>query len=416
MTEPLVFVHAADLHLDAPFRRVSAEDPAVRAACLEATFAAFERIVDVCLERDAAFLLIAGDAYNTADRSIRAQSRFRAAVDRLADAGIHTFAVCGNHDPATGWTAGLAMPEHVTYFSVDEVERIAYPSEEEPRCVLYGRSYARASETRNLAAGFRAKPDDPFSIGILHANVGGQPGYEPYAPCSLDDLRAARMDYWALGHIHKRMTLSEDPPVIYPGSPQGLDPNEIGEHGCIVVTVTDGEASTEFIETGQMVWDTVEVDLSQVGTIDEVMSHVESSCERARHDAAGRPSIVRVDLVGRTGVHAQLGRERVIDDLAEEIRTAQLARSPWVWLDRVRDLTRPEIDLEALRVGEGFASELVRIADEIARTGEDAQLLADALAPLHRQLDGVALDLDATDVLERARDMCLDHLLAGEDG
>ena len=28
-------------------------------------------------------------------------------------------------------------------------------------------------------------------------------------------------DYWALGHIHKRTILSENPPIIYPGNIQG---------------------------------------------------------------------------------------------------------------------------------------------------------------------------------------------------
>ncbi len=415
MTEPLVFVHAADLHLDAPLRRVDAADPAVRQTCVEATFAAFERIVDVCLERGAAFLIIAGDAYNTAERSIRAQSRFRAGADRLAAAGVRVFAVCGNHDPATGWTAGLSMPGNVTYFSAEQVERIVFPSEAEPRCVLYGRSYARAAETRNLAAEFRATPGDPFSIGVLHANVGGDQRYEPYAPCSLDDLRAAQMDYWALGHIHAHGVLSADPPVIYPGSPQGLDPTEAGGHGCIVVTVAGDEVSTEFVETGQVVWETSTIELGPVATIDEVMSLVEATCERAREAACGRPAIVRVDLAGRADVHGLLTPDRVIPDLTEEIRASQLSGHPWVWLDRVRDLTRPAIDLEALRAGEGFASELVRICDEIAGSGEADDLLAEALAPLHRALDGGALDLDAPEILGRARDACLDHLLAGED-
>ncbi|MDP2233106.1 MAG: metallophosphoesterase, partial [Actinomycetota bacterium] len=165
MSEPLVFVHAADLHLDAPFRRVDAADPRVRDACVEATYEAFERIVETCLERDAAFLVIAGDAYNTAERSFRAQSRFRAAAARLAEAGVRIYLVGGNHDPITAAAGALAMPDNVHVFSATEVERVAFPDAVAPRCVLYGRSYGRPRETSNLARGFARGADDPFAVG-----------------------------------------------------------------------------------------------------------------------------------------------------------------------------------------------------------------------------------------------------------
>ena len=80
---------------------------------------------------------------------------------------------------------------------------------------------------------------DDLAIGVLHANVGDREGHGPYAPCSLEDLRAARMDYWALGHIHQPEVLDHSPHTAYAGCPQGLDPTETGERGCWLVTLDE---------------------------------------------------------------------------------------------------------------------------------------------------------------------------------
>ena len=46
---------------------------------------------------------------------------------------------------------------------------------------------------------------------MLHCSVEGSPTQDRYAPCSLDDLRAAGLDAWALGHVHERRILARHP-------------------------------------------------------------------------------------------------------------------------------------------------------------------------------------------------------------
>ena len=120
---PVTFVHAADLHLDAPFQGIDASDDRVRSALVAATYEALDRIVGICLDEQVDFLVISGDVYNSRDKSLRSQFRFQSAMERLAEAGIHVFVAQGNHDPAEGWSAGLPMPETVHYFSTARVEK-----------------------------------------------------------------------------------------------------------------------------------------------------------------------------------------------------------------------------------------------------------------------------------------------------
>ena len=413
MRDGVVFVHAADLHLDAPFVGISAEDARVGSVLADATYRAFERVIDVCIERSADFLVIAGDVYNSADRSLRAQLRFSREMERLAEAGIGAFVAHGNHDPASGWSAGLRLPETVRVFPTDRVARFEVERDGEVVAAVYGRSFGRAAETDNLARGFSRQEGEPVAVAVLHANVGGQPDHDPYAPASLDDLRAARMDYWALGHIHKQQELSRDPWAVYPGSPQGLNPKETGSHGCAVVTVSGGGAlDVEYVECAAVTWHAIGVDVSSAGSIDDVRRALRDECERVRREAACAV-VARVTLTGRTPAHAGLARPGVIEDLFGDVRTDLAAETPWLWLDRLADRTRPEIDIDAVRRGADFASEAVRVADELAADPAALAALISGIAePVAATLPGYEPAIDAEELLALARDGALDLLLA----
>ena len=59
--ESLRFIHAADLHLDSPFRGLAQTAPKLRDQLQSATIGALDRIVDHTIESKADFLVIAGD-------------------------------------------------------------------------------------------------------------------------------------------------------------------------------------------------------------------------------------------------------------------------------------------------------------------------------------------------------------------
>ena len=415
MSRSFSFVHTADLHLDAPFAGVDATDERVRAALVSATYDALERIADLAIGRDAAFVLVAGDAYNSRDRSVRAQLRFRAVLERLEAAGIAVYLVNGNHDPAGGFTAGISMPGNVRYFDTGKVERIEVADDAgETLCALYGRGYPSASVRDNYAAGFVRDATDETAIGVLHANVGGQPGYEPYAPCSLEDLRAARMDYWALGHIHKPLDLGSEPTIRYPGSPQGLNPKEDGPHGCWFVTMERGAViAEEFVETASVRWARAEIDAGPLEDLDALRTALRTTGEEQREAASGCPVVMRIDLTGRGNLYDELASGTNLADLVEELREEQLSGEPWLWLDRVRNLTRAPVDVDFLRGVEEFTGDLVREADALLADPAAAQeFLGEALGDIDAALGG--RPRDAAALVERARDLCLDALTKEE--
>lgn len=408
------FVHAADLHLDAPFKGVDASDARVRGALLASTFEAFERIVALCVAEKVDFLLIAGDVYNSRDRSTASQFRFQAAAERLFEAGIPIYIARGNHDPADGWSAGLRLPESVRFFSTAQVEALPVERDGEVLCTLYGRSYERAAEKRDLAAGYRRSPGDRIAIGVLHTNVGSREGFEDYAPASMDTLRAAGMDYWALGHIHKPEVLCDSPVIAYAGSPQGLNPKEDGQHGCLLVEAGASGVSTEFRSTCSVLWARRSVDASACTGLDDVRDALRREFEAVRDEADGRPAVVRVELTGRSEAHERLVAGTALADLLAGVREEQLSADPWIWVDRISDRTAASLDIDRYRASQDFTGDLVRLVDEIAAgSGAPEGLLAEVAAPIESAVDTIEFDMTPGELLMRARDLCLD-LLEGE--
>ena len=100
--DSLKFIHTADLHLDSPFTGLGSVNAELARAAQNAAFEAFEGLVDRAVREEVDFFLVAGDIYDSADRSLRAQLRFCRALQRLAERGIPSFVVHGNHDPLDG--------------------------------------------------------------------------------------------------------------------------------------------------------------------------------------------------------------------------------------------------------------------------------------------------------------------------
>ena len=82
------FIHAADLHLDSPFKGMEMNvSQSVWERMKQSTFESFERIVDKAIQERVDFVLLAGDLYD-AERSLRAQVFVREQMKRLSQYDI----------------------------------------------------------------------------------------------------------------------------------------------------------------------------------------------------------------------------------------------------------------------------------------------------------------------------------------
>lgn len=379
------FIHAADLHLDSPFRGMSHLPAPIRERVKESTFDALQRLVELAIRVQAAFVLVAGDVYDAADRSLRAQLRFQQAAEKLAERGIRLFVVHGNHDPADGRSAKLAWPDSVHFFGTDEVEEVpVFDGNGKRLVIVQGISYPTASVTANLAAKFKASAEsrrlgrDDFRIGLLHCNVDGDARHDNYAPCTRQELLRAGIDYWALGHVHTRQILHAGPDIVYPGNIQGRSMRETDARGCYVVDVAeDGRTALSFHPLDGIRWLERPVPLDGATTEQEVKDRIAAAAEQAGADADGRSAIVRLTLTGRCAIHKQLRQGGLAEELAAAFREEESERarrdgqSPFLWIQEIRTDTGAMLDSGQLLEEQSFLGDLLRYSAQLAGNGTE---------------------------------------------
>ena len=112
----LKFVHTADLHLDSPFGGLRSIAPEIAETLYQATFNAYNNIIDLCIQEQVDALLIAGDVFDGADRSLKAQRKFVDGLNRLDGAKIRSFVFHGNHEPLNGGDAQVQFPRRCHRF------------------------------------------------------------------------------------------------------------------------------------------------------------------------------------------------------------------------------------------------------------------------------------------------------------
>ena len=421
----LCFVHAADLHLDSPFRGIRSAAPSHVADTLSsATFAAYRNIIELCLQEKVDALLVAGDIYDGADRSLQAQLRFVEGLAHLDEAGIRSFICHGNHDPLDGWEARLDLPAGCVRFG-SEVEGFPVFPDEPGRAMVYGVSYPTREVRENLTPLFSETNSGPgFNIGLLHANVGANPDHDSYAPCSISDLIDTGLDYWALGHVHTRQTLREvGPAIVYPGNPQGRHPNEPGARGVYLVRVDNSSAvHLDFRPMDVVRWETLSLDIGNLEKEQTLLDAVDGLVEEALADAQGRSVVVRLELVGRGQLNGWLRTGDTVGDIREQLNERYANRSPWLWCEGFRVDTASPVDRSLVAQREDFVGDLVRLREEIG--GSDVALaeLRKVLEPLYtgrevrELLDGIiSSDEGLRGILAAAEAECLAALVRDEE-
>lgn len=406
------FLHAADLHLDTQPDGLHGYPDHVADSLRDASLGAFERLVDVAIERQVAFCLFAGDIYDGAERGLRAELAFRSGLIRLAEHGIRSFIVHGNHDPLeTGWVTVRDWPDEVTVFAPGDPQTVRFEVDG-TTVAVHGVSYATRATTENLAVRFSTDADADLNIGLLHANVGARAGHDPYAPCSVAELQATGIGYWALGHIHTRETVHErDPWVVYPGNLQGRSPkpSERGPKGALVVSVEHGAiAPPEFVELDVVRFVSGSFAIDEFTDPGELHDALLAMADQLTSANPGRPLVLRSTATGRGELHGLLARRASRDELLVALREEGLGRHPYVWWDRLDDQTAPAVDLESLAADNDFTGHALRWFDDPSRTDE---LLAQ-LPDLGR-LDVDVPDPTDPEILHRARMLVAQLLTEG---
>lgn len=388
------FLHCADLHLDSPLRGLDRYDSAPADEIRQATRRAWKNIVRLAIEQRVDAVILAGDLYDGDWTDYNTGLFFLKEAAKLIEAAVPLVMIAGNHDAANKMTRALALPKGIRMLTHDQPETVLLESR---GLAIHGQSFANAKVEHELHADYPPAVPGLFNIGVLHTSADGRDGHARYAPCTVAGLRAKGYDYWALGHVHQREQLCDDPPIHFPGNTQGRHARETGAKGCLLVDVTGGRAVARFHPVDVFRWRTCQVDVTDVTRTDDLLETARNALAVLQDEEAGLPLAVRVEFLGVCPLH-----DTLLEDARHwetEVRALAGQLGGGLWIEKVK--WRVEPPRAAAASDAGPLQLLMELIDEHAADAVRLRGLAGELAELRGKLpDDIARDgegLDLTD-------------------
>jgi len=414
------FIHAADVHLDSPMRGLQDYSGAPLDEVRGATRVALEKLVDLAIERAVDLVLFAGDLYDGDWQDYNTGLHFAGQMSRLQRHGVKAAVIFGNHDAVSQITKYLRPPDNVHLFGDKAPESVEF---RELGLAVHGMSFGRRHVEENLALLYPAPLPGVYNIGLLHTSVNGRPGHDPYAPCTLEHLEDRGYQYWALGHIHQREVLCEDPWVVFPGNLQGRHIRETGPKGCTLVTVEDGEATVEERELDVVRWEECRVGGEGCSDPEDVADAIVTRWQELLDDVAAPVLATRVVVTGRSRACERMvaSPEHWLNELRSRANDVGAGR---LWLEKLQVVVPAAAETTSAGVGDPslletlFACGLTD-ADlaELAASPVVAELLGKLPEELRRSEDGFGAAPDALrELVPRAEAYLRDRLAGGGEG
>jgi DNA repair protein SbcD/Mre11 len=276
-------LHFADAHIDISSQ--GRHDPETGLPIRVLDFLkALDTIVDTAIREKVDLVLFAGDAYKDRTPVPTFQRLWGQRIMRLSQAGIPTLLLVGNHDLSPAIGRANALQEFDT-LQVPHIHVLSKPVFLKPvdledlplqvmalpwvsRSNLMAALPSSAAQPEKVFEGIETRlgelvqlwlaESDPTLPIILtaHASVqgavyGGERsvmlGNDVVLPPAL--VKDPRLDYVALGHIHKAqdLNLGQQPPVVYPGSIERVDFGEVADEKFFVIAhVERGKTTVEW--------------------------------------------------------------------------------------------------------------------------------------------------------------------------
>src|SRR5699024_6800194 len=93
------FIHAADIHLDSPFKSRSEFTLIIVDSITESTYIVTKLMIDYAIKEEIDFVILAGDVFDQKNRTLKSEIFLKEQFKRIEKNRIVTYMIHGNHDP-----------------------------------------------------------------------------------------------------------------------------------------------------------------------------------------------------------------------------------------------------------------------------------------------------------------------------
>jgi exonuclease SbcD len=270
------FAHFADCHIGAN-----------RGPVLEKLeLAAFSKAMDVCMQENVDFILIAGDLFHANLPDMYVANEAVKKMKEVKDAGIPIYVIYGSHDYSPNGTSIIDILDSTGLIKkivkgedVDGKLRLEVFTDAKTKAKLVGISGRKAGLERNyfemLDREFLEK-EEGFKIFAFHSAISElKPEFLAQMESIPVSLLPKGFDYYASGHVHRRTEsgFAGYERVVFPGALFGaysrdLEDSAKGEkRGFYLVSFDDKVEEVKFMEVSVCDFEYFEYDVSDKNSV-----------------------------------------------------------------------------------------------------------------------------------------------------
>lgn len=288
MTSPgtsVTFLHTSDLQLGMTRWFLAGE---AQARFDEARLEALRRLGDLATEHSAAFIVIAGDVFDSNSLSRQTTGR---ALEALRALPVPVYLLPGNHDP-------LVADSVFSLIDVPGVHLLGDSAvvEVSPGVELVGAPLRARTATTDLVRQALAELEPTDAIRILVGHGQAEARSNELRPDLIDlgyaesRLADGTIDYLALGDTHSAQPVGASGRVWFSGSPEVTDFHDEATLGggetnsgkALIVTASKGAATVQEVTVGQWTFDAVDRELSGEEDVAEFLATLDAYPHKQR--------------------------------------------------------------------------------------------------------------------------------------
>tara|TARA_B110000438_G_scaffold97189_1_gene96299 strand:- start:581 stop:1837 length:1257 start_codon:yes stop_codon:yes gene_type:complete len=333
-----------DLHMGRGSSKFPELEPQTSIDCWHA-------IVQEAVERSVDLVLLSGDIVDRRNCYFESYMPLQTGIARLTDNGIMTIAVAGNHDfKVLPKLTENMNGEKFRLLGIGGVwEEFVFRCDSETLAVT-GWSFPRSHvEISPLDSFPETKSSCDYHIAMVHGDLNATGS--KYAPLSLRKMEELEEYHWLLGHVHKSelRSIKHDRWVLYPGSPQALDPGEPLHHG-VWVWDTESQDDPKSVPMSSVCYQPLRINVSTCEDTDEILdyviSQIKTNAESLINESHQRMRAVnyRIEVVGECDDPAE-----VEESLRKQSRNDLPFKGVQAYIEHLRVNVLPRLDKDKLR-------------------------------------------------------------------
>lgn len=301
--------HMADFHLGGKLGPDNGYNEQINNNILKS----LQNVIKVLNSAKVDIILLAGDFYETSSVDFSLLNNVKEIIGEFRG---HIVLSPGNHDYVS--IESVYHGEWPSNFNIFKDEEIAYFEFEDIKTRVYGFGFNHSHifDRKLSKIKYQNIDENYINLGVFHGQVDSQ--LNSYHPIFLEDIENSRLDYVALGHVHKRTEIMKIGKSYYSycGNPVGRGFDELGEKGIYLGDISKNYNKLNFYKLSENEFHILNIEMDDFSSQQLISQNIREHLEE-KFGSNFKKNFYRIKLNGRKNKDENINAEIIKGNLVD---------------------------------------------------------------------------------------------------